>query len=802
LILALLFIGITMSVKAQNTAPPEGTVGASIPEDDNDANRRGINLKSFPKNILQDQEGLFTAPFHMREREWKLTVPLSFVAVGLVASDTAVEGHVTKTSSTVSRASSISNAGVGALLGAGGAMYVWGRLAGDERKRESGFLSGEAALDAYLDTTLIKYVAGRDRPFTANGRGNFFDGGSSFPSQHAAVSWAVASVLAHEYPGPVAKFLTYGLAGAVSVARIEAHQHFLSDAVIGSATGWYIGRQVYRARSSSADIDPRSWGKFERSEDSESERATAEMGSAYVPLDSWMYDAFDRLTAMGFLETSTLSLRPWTRLECARLLREAHDRSQEEDRLAAPLLAALDDELSHESGLAEGDRNSAASVESVYTRFVGIAGTPLRDSFHFGQTLVDDNGRTYGRGANVVAGFSSHAETGPLALYVRGEYQYASSIPAYSSDVQQALALSDGLPVGSAPTFGTTNRVRPIEAYVSLNLSNWQLSFGQQSLWWGPERSNALLISNNAEAMPMLRLSRVSPLEVPLLGAVRAEAFLSRDGGARFLRLGPDFVLTGDANHSLNDQPYIWGANMSFKPTENFEFGMGLTSMIAGLGRPLNLRTFLHSFSSRGNNQPVDPGDRRTEFNFSYRIPKLRNWLTLYADGLSEDEPLPLLYPRRSAMSPGVYLSRIPGAQKLDLRVEGVYTNLPGLRLPAYYYENEHYADGYRNYGQIIGSWIGRQGSGGTASSTYWFSARNKATVSYRTMNVDKSFLLGGHIADLSGSVTWMIRPRVEFTISCQYESWKFPLLASSPRSDVATTFGIRVFPNMRIGHN
>ena len=117
----------------------------------------------------------------------------------------------------------------------------WGGFAKNEHQRETGFLSGEAAVDAYLDTTAIKYVAGRDRPFTANGQGNFFDGGGSFPSLHSSVSWAIASVIAHEYPGPVTQVLSYGLAGAVSVARVEAHQHFMSDAVIGSALGWYLG---------------------------------------------------------------------------------------------------------------------------------------------------------------------------------------------------------------------------------------------------------------------------------------------------------------------------------------------------------------------------------------------------------------------------------------------------------------------------------------------------------------------------------------------------------------------------------
>ena len=127
----------------------------------------------------------------------------------------------------------------------------------------------------------------------------------------------------------------------------------------------------------------------------------------------------------------------------AQALQEAHDRDADEDPIAEPLLAALDEEFAHEEDLREGGRNAAAQVDSVYARFTGISGTPLRDSFHFAQTLVDDYGRPYGQGANGIAGVSSRAEAGPLAFYVRGEYQYASAIPAYNAAAQQAIAASD-----------------------------------------------------------------------------------------------------------------------------------------------------------------------------------------------------------------------------------------------------------------------------------------------------------------------------------------------------------------------
>jgi hypothetical protein len=64
----------------------------------------------------------------------------------------------------------------------------------------------------------------------------------------------------------------------------------------------------------------------------------------------------------------------------------------------------------------------------------------------------------------------------------------------------------------------------------------------------------------------------------------------------------------------------------------------------------------------------------------------------------------------------------------------------------------------------------------------------------------DKTFLQGGQLEDFSGSVTWRLRPAIEFAASSQYERWKFPLLAAGTRSDVATSFELRIFPAERFG--
>jgi hypothetical protein len=542
---------------------------------------------------------------------------------------------------------------------------------------------------------------------------------------------------------------------------------------------------------------------------SDESSGTGYEASSYVPLDSWVYDAFDRLAAMGYLPTSTATIRPWTRLECGRLLAEAHDNTDIDDEAPAPLLTALDAEFAHESHVIRGTRNTAAQVESAYSRFTGVSGSALRDSFHFAQTLTDDFGRPYGQGGNESSGLSARAEAGAFAIYLRGEHQFASAIPVYNAAAQAAISASDSayvqgvIPFGWNLRLGTTDRLRLIEAYASLNLANWQISFGKQALWWGPDRSTSLILSTNAEAMPMLRLARAKPIKMPSLlgwlGPVHFDSFFSREGGVHYVALGPTFLLHGSATQALTPPPYLWGVDFSVKPTANFELGFGHTTIFAGYGRPLNLKTFLHTFSTNGNSQAVDPGKRTTEFDAAYHLPGLRS-VVVYTELYAYDNPIAGRFLAFYAMDPGIYIPRIPRLRQLDLRMEGVDTNLPGEKDPSYFYQNAHYPQGYTNYGQILGSWIGRQGDGGKVSSSYWFSARSKATLSYRKMTSAHTFLEGGNLSDMAGNLTWMVRSAIELSAMGQYERWKFPLLASGPQSNFTATIEVRIFPKAPSG--
>jgi hypothetical protein len=195
----------------------------------------------------------------------------------------------------------------------------------------------------------------------------------------------------------------------------------------------------------------------------------------------------------------------------------------------------------------------------------------------------------------------------------------------------------------------------------------------------------------------------------------------------------------------------------------------------------------------------TDPGDRRSTFDFSYRVPYLRHWLTIYADSLVDDEFSPLGSTQPS-MRMGMYFSHLPKVPKLDLRMEGLYTDVPGQKPSGFLYWNGRYRSGYTNDSNLLASWIGRQGRGGQAWATYWFSPRNKLQWNYRHEEADKTFIGGGHSNDVGVKTEVLLRSDLQLSASTQYEQWRFPMLSSGPHTDFTTSVQITFFPHWKIG--
>jgi len=203
--------------------------------------------RKFVANFVSDQKGIWTSPFHMNREEAKWWLLFGGGTAILIATDHRTSQSLPNTVRQVAFSRDVSQIGaVYTTLPVAGALYLYGRAADDPHTREAGILGTEALLDGFVVSSVLKYAAGRERPNVPGGSGRFFQRQRSFPSGHATMSWAFASLIAHEYKGgKVVPIIAYSLAGTVSVARFTAQQHFASDIIAGGAMGWFIGKFVF-----------------------------------------------------------------------------------------------------------------------------------------------------------------------------------------------------------------------------------------------------------------------------------------------------------------------------------------------------------------------------------------------------------------------------------------------------------------------------------------------------------------------------------------------------------------------------
>lgn len=208
----------------------------------------GLPHVSVARQFLNDEKAIWTSPLRIRRNQVKWLVPLAAGAAALVATDWDFSQKIGENSS-ISRASHVvSNLGGGApMMAASGTMLALGKLTHNDRAVDAGGIALQAVLHTQLVVTGIKMATNRERPDKPRGHGSFFAGGRSFPSGHAATTFALATVLASEYHDK--KWVgigAYGFATAVSLSRLGGRKHFPSDVVIGASMGYLISRYVLK----------------------------------------------------------------------------------------------------------------------------------------------------------------------------------------------------------------------------------------------------------------------------------------------------------------------------------------------------------------------------------------------------------------------------------------------------------------------------------------------------------------------------------------------------------------------------
>ena len=512
------------------------------------------------------------------------------------------------------------------------------------------------------------------------------------------------------------------------------------------------------------------------------------VGSTNVPMDSWIYPTLERLAALGVVPSQSIAIRPWTRQECRRQVREAEATLFGFDSLDIILpeanreeAARLLPELEHE--LLEPDGTANAVLESAYARVGTIAGPTLTDGFHFGQTWWNDFGRPLGRGTSAIAGYSVRSVAGRFFFYDRQELQTTPTTLAVTADRASLFNYLDNVPfiIPAAPTIPVAAQIfptaavpayvrqRPIELYAGVAAAGNSLSFGKQELYWGPTTMGPLSFSSNAEPTYNLRYVSTRPHPFPFIPAL---------GSYRF-----DIVFGKLSGHQRPARPYYNGQKIDFTFGRSLEVSFTRWSILWGVGHPITLGSLkrnLFSSNSTGGNfgygDREDPGDRKSDFDFRLHVPGVSQYLTIYADSYADDELSPIDAPRRVVWSPGAYLARLPHASHADLRFEMTSSeelskDEGGTRA----FINNQYRDGNTNKGFLLGNAVGRDARAFEGRVGYWFSDRTRVEGAFRQTK-GGSFLPGqSTISDGFVTMSYAFDKEWSAQAFAQYERFLIP---------------------------
>lgn len=207
--------------------------------------------RSFLREFGRDEWKIWTSPFRRESYSsgagMKYVLPFALLSTTLLATDTQTAHILPNTPDQTRWSGRISQMGASyTMVGLSGATFLLGKATGNKREQDTGWLALKAVAHAQIFVFGMKQITNRQRPIAGGTGIGFWEGGNSFPSGHAATSFAVATVFAYEYRDHIAVPITaYAIAGTVAASRVGARRHWVSDIVVGSTAGFLIGRYVY-----------------------------------------------------------------------------------------------------------------------------------------------------------------------------------------------------------------------------------------------------------------------------------------------------------------------------------------------------------------------------------------------------------------------------------------------------------------------------------------------------------------------------------------------------------------------------
>lgn len=201
------------------------------------------DIKNDAKAIKTGYQAAPSAAVKSDNLKWELPIgAATAVLIGALDASAARRIH---SASLASNSNTASDVLLDSQIGLAAFVYLGGCATHRSAAREFGSTGLAAMGFASLNSEIMKLAFNRQRPYTANASGEFWEGGQSFPSGHATASWGLASALAARYPHHrMLKWSLFAVAAGTALLRFPARQHFPSDILVGGTLGYVSGRYI------------------------------------------------------------------------------------------------------------------------------------------------------------------------------------------------------------------------------------------------------------------------------------------------------------------------------------------------------------------------------------------------------------------------------------------------------------------------------------------------------------------------------------------------------------------------------
>jgi hypothetical protein len=196
------------------------------------------------------------------------------------------------------------------------------------------------------------------------------------------------------------------------------------------------------------------------------------------------------------------------------------------------------------------------------------------------------------------------------------------------------------------------------KGYLKAEAVNVEVEVGRDSLWWGPGRNGALLMTNNARPFDLVKLSNPQPFHLPLLGLFKFNIFWSKL----------------DNEQPSIPHPTLHGLHLDFKPHPIFEVGISQIAIFDGEGRTaLSFSDYFQILYGNKTQTGKLDSNQQVSVDFSLRWPNMGKYLPIarslkfYGEVGAEDTGFP---PDRRSYLCGLLFNDLFLIGRLDLRLE------------------------------------------------------------------------------------------------------------------------------------